>query len=114
MKKNIFLWIGLALLVAGTIFACFTNIVNDIPALAVAAFGLGTIVVSIWNKSEKKDWVTIVAICCVSVGAFCCAICGLAQETMTKLISGIIAVVMLIIGIVVPLIKANIEKKKAE
>lgn len=110
MKKNIWLWIGIGLLVVGTVVACFTDILNDIPALAVAAFGLGSIIVSVWNKSEKKDWVTILAIVCVSVGAFCCAFVGLAQDTMTKVIAAVSALVMLLIGILTPVIKSKLSK----
>ena len=110
MKKNIWLWIGIGLLVVGTVVACFTNILNDIPALAVAAFGLGSIIVSVWNKSEKKDWVTILAIVFVSVGAFCCAFVGLAQDTMTKVIAAVSALVMLLIGILTPVINAKLNK----
>lgn len=111
MKKQTFLFIGLGLLILGSIFACFTNFVSDIPALAIAAFGLGTLIVSIYQKAEKKDWVTLLSIIFVAVGAFCCAIAALSQETMTKVIASVIALVTLLVGIFVPTFVAKIKKE---
>lgn len=100
--KNIWLWVGIACLVVGSVFACFTNIANDIPALAVAAFGLGTVIINTWNKSDKKDWKVIVSIVCVAVGGFCCAFAALSQEVMVQIVSAVIALVTLIIGVLIP------------
>lgn len=63
MKKNIWLLIGIICVVIGTAFACFTDIADDIPALFVAAFGLGAIIVSTWNKSEKKEQLQLFQFC---------------------------------------------------
>lgn len=108
MKNNVWLWVGLAALVIGSALACFTDIVNDIPALAVAAFGLGAIIVSTWNKSEKKDWKVIVSIVCVAIGGFCCAFAALSQEVMVQVVTAVIALVSLIVGILIP----ALSKKK--
>lgn len=105
MKKNVILWIGIALLVVGSVLSCFTDIYNDIPALAIAAFGLGTIVMTVWNKSEVKGPKVIASIVCITIAGFCCAVAGLAQETMTSLIAAIVAVVLLIVGILVGKVK---------
>ena len=60
MKNNVWLWFGVAALVIGSVFACVTDIVNDIPALVIAAFGLGAVIVSTWKKSEQKDWKVLI------------------------------------------------------
>lgn len=99
MKNKVFLIIGIILLVVGCIVACFTDIYKDIPALAGASFGLGMIVMSVWNSSDIKGPKVIVSIVCITVAGFFCAVAGLAQETMTSLIAAVIAVVLLIIGI---------------
>ena len=110
MKKQIVLFIGVGLLIIGSILAYFTNIVSDIPALAISAFGLGTLIVSIFQKAEKKDWVTVSSIIFVSIGAFCCAVASLSQDTMTKVIAAVIALITLLLGIFVPSIVAKIKK----
>ena len=100
MKNNVWLWVGVAALVIGSVFACFTDIVNNIPALVIAAFGLGAMIISTWNKSEQKDWKVIVSICCCSVGGFCCAVASLTQDTTVKIVTAVTALVSLIIGII--------------
>ena len=104
MKKNIVLWIGIILIIAGAAFAAFTDIAGDIPALAVAAFGLGVSVIAIWNKSEKKDWKVITSIACIVVGAFALGIAGFAEATMTTIIGSVIGLVSLIAGLITALI----------
>lgn len=111
MKKNIWLLIGIICVVIGTTFACFTDIADDIPALFVAAFGLGAIIVSTWNKSEKKGTVTIVSILCTCIGGFCCAIAGLAQDVGLKVIAAVLALVLLLISILSPVIVSKIKKE---
>lgn len=105
MKNKIFLIIGIALLVIGSGLACFTDIYSDIPALAVAAFGLGVLVVTIWNKSEVKGPKVIVSITCITISGFFCAIAGLAQDTMTNIIAAVIALVLLLIGVIAGKVK---------
>lgn len=98
-------------MVVGSVFACFTDIVNDIPALIVAAFGFGTILVNCWNKAEKKDWVLITTLILCSIAGFCCAVAGLSQETVTKVWAAVIALVSLLIGILFPKIVSLFQKK---
>lgn len=99
MNKKIGLIIGIALMVAGGIFAALTDVAADLPAVAITAFGLGITIMSVWNKAQKKDWKLKVALACMSVGGFCCALAGCAEETMTQLVSLVIAVVTIIAGL---------------
>ena len=55
--KNLFIWIGVALIVAGTVIAQFTGIaVANWVELAGFAIGLATCILGIVTKAEKKDW----------------------------------------------------------
>lgn len=110
--KNFWTILSVVLIIIGSGFACFTDILSDIPALAIAAFGLGALIVSTWQKSEKKNWLTIVAIVCICIGGFCCAIAALSQDTMTKLIAAVVALVMLVSSILVPILVDKIKKKE--
>lgn len=102
MKKNVLTIIGLILLIAGSAVACFTEIAGDVPALAVASFGLGLLVVSTVKKAEKKDWKLYLSIVFVCIGGFMCALAGLAESTMTQIITLVISFVTLVIGLVIP------------
>lgn len=112
MKKNICLFIGIIALVVGTAFACFTDIANDIPALFVAAFGLGAIIVSTWQKSEKKGTITLISIVLTCIGGFFCAIAGLSQEVGLKVIAAVTALVLLLISILGPVLADKIKQKR--
>lgn len=101
MKKNPWLYVGIIALVIGCAVACFTDIA-DIPALVVAAFGLGAMVVSTWEKSEKKGPVTIISIALLCIGGFFCAVAGLGQDVTLQVVSCVIALVTLLIGILLP------------
>lgn len=107
MKKNVLTIIGLILLIGGCVCACFTEIAGDVPALAVASFGLGLLVVSTVQKAEKKDWKLYVSIILVCIGGFLCALAGLAESTMTQIITLVISLVTLVIGLVLPKLLAK-------
>ena len=103
--------IGLVLLVAGSAIANFTDIVvADYISIAVAAFGLALTIVGVWKSSEKKSWKELVGIICFSIAGFLCGVAGIAQDTMTTLITGIVAVVSMLIGI----LTTFVLKDKAE
>ncbi len=107
--KNVWKWIGIICLVAGSALACFTNIANDVPALFVAAFGFGALVVSTWEKSNKK-WLDVLTLIFICIGGFACAVAGLSQDLGTTLIASIIAIVTLIIGIFGPTLIEKLKK----
>lgn len=105
MNKKTILWIGIAVTVLSMVFAAFTDVASDIPAIATGAFGLGLIIASIWNKSEKADWKLVLAIVFAVLGGFLCALAGLGETTYSALITGIGGVIALIISIIITNIK---------
>lgn len=107
MKKNIFLIIGVLVVIASTVLGALTDIGNDIPALIGTAFGLGMETIAIWNKSEKKNWLVIAAIVCAIVGGVCCCFAGLSEQTLTSLVIAIAGVVALLISIFTGIIAAK-------
>lgn len=110
MKKNLFVWIGIILIIVGAILSAFTDIANDIPGLAASAFGLGALIVSVYQKSEQKGVKVLFAIICIVLGAIACAIAGLSQEVTLQIITGVIGLVLLLIGI----LSVFVTKKKIE
>lgn len=105
MNKKLMLILGIVLIIVSTIVAAFTDVANDIPAVATGAFGLGLTIAAIWQKSEKKDWTVIAAVICAVIGGFLCGIAGLAEMTFTSLLTAIGGVVALIISILLVTLK---------
>lgn len=104
--KQIFTWIGLALVIVGAAVGAFTGL----PAaqwveLAACAVGLATCIASIVGSSEKKDWKLYLALSSIVVGAILLIFGGMAESTITTIITGVIGLVLLIIGIIPAIIK---------
>lgn len=114
MKKNPWLWIGVICLVIGTILACFFNIASDVPALVIAAFGLGAICVTTYKNAEKKGVGLIVCLVFCCIGGFCCAVAGLSQETTVQIGAAVIALVSLLIGILGPTIVKKLKNNETK
>ena len=113
-KKTIFTIIAIAALIAGIILGTFTDVANDLPAIGLSAFGLGGLIVLTYNKSEKKGGVLLASIICMVISGFTAALAELSQETYTKLISAVVALVALIVSILIPIISNALSKKKIE
>ena len=111
-KKTIFTIIAICALLVGIILGCFTDVANDLPAIALTAFGLGGLVIITWNKSEKKGGVLLTSIICMIICGITAAFAEMTQDNLSKLISAITSVVALIIGILVPVITKVITNKK--
>lgn len=104
--KQIFIWIGLALVVIGAAIGAFLGI----PAatwieLAGCAVGLAICVISIVKSTEKKDWKLYVALSAIVVGTILLIFGGMAESTITTIITSVIGLVLLIIGIIPAIIK---------
>lgn len=99
MKSKIVLIIGVAIIIASTILAAFTDVANDIPALIGTAFGLGLEIMAVWKKSEKKNGLVLAAIICAVIGGLCCAFAGLSEATVTSLVIAVAGLVALLVSI---------------
>ena len=104
--KNIFIYIGLALVVAGAAVGALTGI----PAaqwieLAACAVGLATCIISIVKKDEKRDWKLWVALAAVSVGTILLVWAGISDGIIQSVITAVIALVVLVTGLLPVLFK---------
>lgn len=104
--KNIFIYIGLALVVAGAAIGALTGI----PAaqwieLAACAVGLATCIISIVKKDEKKDWKLWVALAAVSVGTILLVWAGISDSIIQSVITAVIGLVVLVTGLLPVLFK---------
>lgn len=94
MKKN-GLIVTVALIVAGAIVSYFSsNPIVDLIAFAVACGSAGVFC----GKLERKNWKDYVATICLGIGSFGACFFGVAPDTVSKIISAIIAVILLIAG----------------
>lgn len=94
MKKT-WLYVFIGLIVVGSIVAYFSNNpIVDLIAFAVACGSAGVLC----GKLKRTSWKDYVATICLGLGAFGVCFCGVAPDTVSKLISAIIAVILLIAG----------------
>lgn len=108
--KNIFIYVGLALIIAGAAIGNFTGIpaANWIELAGFAA-GLATCAVSIVAKSEKKDWKLWLSLVSVSVGTILLVWAGISESVIASVISAVIGLVILVTG----LLPVLLTKKKS-
>lgn len=110
MKKNIFIYVGLGLIIAATILGAFTDVgVASWLELAGFAAGLATCAVSIVKKQEKKDWKMWVALVGVIVGTILLVWAGIAEDTIKSVISAVFGLVVLVTGLL-PVLLPKKEK----
>ena len=113
MKKNIFLIIGLLMVVAGIAIAYFAKFeLADLTGFALTMFGAGIATSQLWQKRDKtqKTWLALLAISLVGVGAFVLGFGGFSKETMTT----VITMVFGLVGIIAGLVLAAIQSKNAK
>lgn len=94
MKKSS-LAIFIALIVAGSIVSYFGG--NDIASMIGFAVACGSAGV-LCGKLKRETWKDYIATICLGVGSFGACFCGVAPDTISKIISAIIAVILLIAG----------------
>ena len=98
--KNIFIWIGVCLIIAATIIGQFTGVaVSSYIELAGFAVGLATCILGITNKAEKKDWKLYVSIIGITISSILLVFAGLIENQIATLISAVAGVVVLIVSI---------------
>jgi Na+/proline symporter len=109
-KKTILTIISIVALLVGVGFGAFTDVLNDLPAIALTAFGLGGLVISTWNKSEKKGVPLLVSMIAMVICGVAAAFAEMSQDNLSKLISAVVAVVALIVAVLVPVISKAMKK----
>jgi len=99
--KKIFIYILIALILAGAAVAAVTDVpAVEWTALAVAFASAGALCVATYKKSEKKDWKVVLAIILIAAGSLGLGLLGLAPDMVSKIIVAVIALVLLIIGVI--------------
>lgn len=106
--KNKLTIIAVICIIAGCIVGHFSTIAMvDYAAIAVEAFGFVTLIVNTIQKAEKKGWKEIISVILFIVSGGCCAIAGMAQDTMSQLITLVAGLVVFIAGLITVSIKKN-------
>ena len=104
--KNIFIYVGLALLVGGAVIGALTGIqAAQWIELAACAVGLATCTVSIVSKAEKKDWKLWVALAALAVGTILLIWAGISDSVIQSVITAVIGLVVLVTGLLPVLIR---------
>ena len=111
-KKAIFTIISIVALIGGITLGYFTDIGNDLPAIALTTFGATGLCITTWKKSEKKDGIVLASIICMVICGISAAFAEMSEDNLQKLIAAVIAVVALIAGILIPVISNAIANKK--
>lgn len=107
--KNLFLWIGVVLIIASTVIAQLTGIeVASWIEMAGLAIGLASCISGIINKSEKKDWKLYVSIIGITLSSCLLVFAGITESTITTIITTVSGLAVMIIGILPVLL----QKKK--
>lgn len=110
MKKNIFLYVGIILMVVSVIIGCITDVANDLPAVIGSSAGMTLLIVSTWKKSEKKNGWTLTSIILAAVSGVLCVLAGLSEDKMNAIIIALIAAVSLIVSVILPVVSNAIKK----
>lgn len=99
--KNFLKIIGIVLLVAGSSVAVFSTIpMADYLGIAADAFGFALLVGATLKKAEKKTWKEYLGVILFAVAGLCCGFAGLAESTMSQIVSLVSGLIALILGLI--------------
>lgn len=113
-KKMIFTIIAIVCLIGGLALGYFTDVWNDLPAITLSAFGLTSLCILTWKKSEKKNGILLASILCMIICGVSAAFAEMSEDNLQKLIAAIVALVALVAGILIPVITSAIAKKSIQ
>lgn len=104
--KNLFIYIGVALIVAATVISQFTGIeIAEYVKLAGFAVGLASCMLGIVKTAEKKTWKPFVSIIGITLGTMLLVFAGFVEGQIVTLITAVAGLVVLIISILPAFIK---------
>ena len=110
-KKTIFTIISIVALIGGVALGAFTDVLNDLPAILLSAFGTTGLIITTWSKSEKKGGVLLASIICMVFAGIAAAFAGMSKDNVQTLIAATVSLVSLIVGILIPVISKAVAKK---
>lgn len=106
--KNFITILAVACIIAGCAIGSFSSIaIADYGAIALEAFGFTVLVIKTIKNAEKKTWKEYSAVILFVAAGVCCGVAGIAEATMTTIITTVAGLVALIVGLLV------IKKKDA-
>lgn len=113
--NKVFKIIGLVCIVVGAVIsAIFNYTVADLVGIAVAFLGAGIEAISVYKSAENKDWKLVLAIVLMAVGGLCCAFAGIAEATITQIITTVAGLVILITGLFTSIFAITNKTDKTE
>ena len=99
--KNVWTIIAVICIIAGCVLGQFSTIaIADYSAIALEAFGLTALIIGTIKKAEKPGWKEFAGIVLFMIAGVCCAIAGMAEGTMTQIITAVAGLIALIIGLI--------------
>ena len=99
--KNVWTIIAVICIIAGCVLGQFSTIaIADYSAIALEAFGLTALIIGTIKKAEKSGWKEFAVIVLFMIAGVCCAIAGMAEGTMTQIITAVAGLIALIIGLI--------------
>lgn len=108
--NKVFKIIGLVCIIVGAVIAALFNlVVTDLIGVAVAFLGASLTAIGVYKSAEVKDWKLVLAIFLMAIGGICCALSGVAEATMTQIITAVAGLVILISGVITSI--ATVTKK---
>ena len=117
MKTKLFLIVSIALIVIGAVISYFAKFpLAQMSGFAVTMFGAGLAVGKLWNDRDKtaKNWMVILSMALVGLGAFVAGLTGVITEAQVTAIIGYVFSLILIIAGIVTSVIANKATKKIE
>lgn len=104
--KNILTIIAVICIAAGCVVGHFSTIaIVDYGAIALEAFGLCTLIMQTLQKTKDKTWKEYICVGFFVMAGVLCAIAGIAEATMTQLITVIAGLISLIAGLIIAKVK---------
>lgn len=93
------------LIVVGVVFGYFADFATgQLVGFAVTMFGVGVAISKMWKERnpEKPDWLSIVTMAVIGVGALISGFTNvLTEDSLSSLISNVIAILMIVFGTLV-------------
>ena len=98
--KNLITILAVACIIAGCAIGSFSSIaIADYGAIALEAFGFTVLVIKTIKNAKEKTWKEYTGVILFVVAGVCCGVAGIAENTMTTIITTVAGLVALIIGL---------------
>ena len=98
--KNLIKILAVICIIAGCIVSRFSTIaVADYGAITLEAFGFTMLIISTLKKAKEKTWKEYTCVALFAVAGVCCGIAGIAEGTITQIITTVSGLIALVIGL---------------